>query len=307
MPNLSQPLINQTVRDLEWVIFSPPLITEIENSGIAFLEKVFSIEEENFFHKLLTALEKNPSELIDFIQSKNTRLLGKYFEALLEYALIKSPYKKLIASNLQINSNGKTIGELDFIYRNLIEEKIIHLEAAGKFFIAINREELLGPNPNDSLEKKIDKIKTNQISLSSSNEGKEELKSLGIDEEVFPRALIKGYLFYPNENNSLPNYINPNHMRGNVLRENDFKMLKVNSCKWKILDRKEWVSPFATKDEKILCDLETLREKVGNYFAKENYPLLISKLESKGEIYLESERYFIISNNWPKDFNNGRA
>ena len=307
MSNLSQHFINQTVRDLEWVIFSPPLITEIKNSGITFLERIFSIEEENFFIELLTALEKNPSELINFIQSKNTHLLGKYFEALLEYSLIKSPSKKLIASNLQINSNGKTIGELDFIYRDLNENKIIHLEAAGKFFIALSRDELLGPNPNDSLEKKISKIKTNQISLASSTEGKNKLKSLGINEEVFPRALIKGYLFYPEENYSLPDFINPNHMHGSVLRENHFKTLEENNCMWKILDRKEWVSPFAAKDEKILSDWETINKKVRDYFTKENYPLLISKLESKGNLYLEIERYFLLSENWPKDFNNGQA
>ncbi len=307
MHNLSKHFINQTVRDLEWVIFSPPLIKGIKNTGINFLEKVFSIEEENFFLKLLTDLEKNPSELIDFIQSKNTRLLGKYFEALLEFSFIKSPYKELIASNIQINSNGKTIGELDFIYRDLNEDKIIHLEAAGKFFIAVNKDNLLGPNPNDSLEKKISKIKTNQISLTFSKEGNAKLQAVGITQEVFPKALIKGYLFYPEENYLLPDYINPNHMRGKVVRENNFEMLKGNSWKWKILDRKEWVSPFTAKDEKILCDLETLHEKVRSYFTKENYPLLISKLESKGNFYLEAERYFILSKNWPKDFNNGRA
>ncbi len=311
MPNRKKYFTKQVVRDLEWVVFSPPLITKIQNSGINFAENLFSENEKSFFKELLTELEKNPSELIEFLERKNSHLLGKYFEALVEYSLIKSPDKKLIAANLQINSNKKTLGELDFIYRDLVDNKIIHLETAGKFFIAhynkYNKIELLGPNPNDSFDKKIEKIKSSQISLASTKEGKSKLSKIGVKEKVFARVFFKGYVFYSDENADMPEFLNPRHLQGKIMRVNNLCGINGKSYKWKILERKEWVSPFATEDEEILNDWKTLSGKVKSYFKNNDYPLLISKIINVKRCFVETERYFILSENWLVDFNNGRV
>jgi hypothetical protein len=310
-PSKEYHFFNQAVRDLSWVIFSPPLITGISDSGIRFLNKLGSDEEAEFFQQLLFDLEKNPQELLKYLEKKNSHLLGKYFEALFEFYLYKSPFKELIASNIQINSNGKSIGELDFIYRDLIEDKIIHLETAGKFFIT-NRSndgkvQFLGPNPNDSLQEKLDKISSTQITLTKTEEGKEALRKLGISEKIFPRALFKGYIFYLKGIEVKTNFLNPNHLKRKAIRLQEIEYLGHISDRWKILDRKEWVSPFATREESILNETDTVVEKIKKYFRDDNYPLLISQISEEEGCFFEKERYFVLSGNWPEDFNNGRV
>ncbi len=297
----------QQVRDLAWAIFSPPLIDFYPDCTIDFIASQTTDDEKVFFLKLLSELNNNPDELIDFIEEKNSHLLGKYFETLIEFSFIKSPSKDLLATNLQINRGGNTIGELDFIYKDLITNEIIHLETSGKFFIALPNSKktliFLGPNPNDSLGKKLQKIKQTQINLTTKPETKVVLKHIGVMSEVAPKVLFKGYAFYHFNSSSKSPLFSHNHFTGVFARISEIENIKDDVLMWKILRRNEWVSPFVTKEKSELQQWEAILERIENYFTKENYPLLIAKFSQKEDFYFESERYFIISDNWPDDFN----
>ena len=190
---------DKVVRDLSWVIASPPLLQNINHLKL-FFDKDYYVNEYNKFANKLRELDKDPKELTKHVEKRNTHLLGKYFESLVEFWLLSSDDKELLARNLQVFKGRNTIGEFDFVYRDLTNKKIYHIECAGKFYIAHkNVNELsnfIGPNAIDNLERKVNKIIDEQILLSKIDEGKEALLIEGVEEAVIPKIFLKGYLFY---------------------------------------------------------------------------------------------------------------
>ncbi len=298
----------QEVRDLAWAIFSPPLIKSIHGSHIDFCSNTLDENEQTFFINLSNELDKNPRELFDFLATKNSRLLGKYFEALIEFMIRKSPYRKLLVANLQINSGTRTIGEIDFIYKNLVNDKLIHLETAGKFFLwkGDNYElsSFIGPNPNDSLDKKISKIKTSQLPLAKSDIVKRTLKSLRIKGNIESKVLFKGYLFTPLGKECQPPFAGNNFYRGFRINSNELNILRKRKSYWRILKRKEWVSPYFTNDKSQFTDWEHIENKIRIDLATDHYPILLSEIVKDKNNFVETSRFFITPPNWPNNFNN---
>ena len=91
----------QTVRDLAWVIGSPPLLqNSAQLNSINFIENDFFLHQFLIFKKQLNQLEKNPSALNSFLEKNNTQLIGKYFERLIEFWLFHRDDIRLIDSNI---------------------------------------------------------------------------------------------------------------------------------------------------------------------------------------------------------------
>ena len=94
---------------------------------------------------------------------KNIRL-GQRMEYFMEASIKASQRYELIAKNLQIIHNKKTLGEIDFLIRDLKENKVIHLELVYKFYLfdplySENKYACwIGPNRKDSLPLKINKF-----------------------------------------------------------------------------------------------------------------------------------------------------
>lgn len=273
-------------------------------SNIEFCKHTLDQDEKLYFINLLNELDKNPSELLDFLSAKNSHLLGKYFEALVEFWLNKSPSKELLVSNLQINSNSQTIGEIDFIYKDFSVNKLIHLETVGKFFLWINDNfefsSFVGPNPNDSLDKKIFRIINYQIPLVKSDEGRNTLKLMGIKDEIESKVLFKGYLFTPIGKEIHASFIYDNFFRGFWLRSKELNMIENRKSFWKILKRKEWVSPYFTDNKSQLSDWNTIKEKIEVEFTAKNYPILLSEIIHEENNFAEKNRFFITPPEWIK-------
>ncbi|WP_050855238.1 DUF1853 family protein [Flavobacterium frigoris] len=110
-----------------------------------------------------------PNEL-DFQLPTNIRL-GHLAEKIVSELIQASTNYKVVYENSQIIEKQKTIGEIDFIIENVKENKIIHLELAYKFYLfdpTISSEAInnwIGPNRNDSLSEKLEKLKTKQFPL----------------------------------------------------------------------------------------------------------------------------------------------
>lgn len=299
---------NKVVRDLVWVIASPPLLQNINHLKL-FFDKDHYVNEYNKFANKLRELDKDPTELTKHIEERNTHLLGKYFESLVEYWLRESKDKELLAHNLQVFKRRNTIGEFDFVYRDLTDGKVYHLECAGKFYIAhkniSGHSNFIGPNSIDTLERKVKKIVDEQISLADTVEGKETLFVEGIDEKVIPKIFLKGYLFYYAdlffENIFIqPESSEPDHSKGWWIFSKDIDyFLSRRKSKWIIVDRMEWISKVFVYDDKLIFSNTDLIDKLKNYFKNNTYPLLIAELEEDENCYKEISRGFIVSNNWP--------
>lgn len=112
----------------------------------------------------------NPQEELDFELPTNIRL-GHLVEKIVSQLFQSSLNYKVVYENLQILENQITIGEIDFIIENIKKKQFLHLELAYKFYLfdpSISSETIhnwIGPNRNDSLIEKLDKLKTKQFPL----------------------------------------------------------------------------------------------------------------------------------------------
>lgn len=300
---------NQLVRDLAWVISSPSLFESLpnQNNFTILSDELFKSEFEQL-KNLLDKLDEDCEILQHHIESGNNKLLGKYFESLAEFWFLYSERFQLIDKSGQININGDTKGEFDFILYDNFKNRFLHLETAGKFYLSsVNSdtwETFIGPNPNDNLHIKMYKLLNEQIYLSKTLSGKNKLVKFGIS-EIESVLLLKGYFFYHINNFlskkfSLAQYSNPNHNKGWWIRFGELeKLFELNTNRWIILKRMNWISKAFTKDEKEVIDTNTLLIFLKSYFEFNHYPILIASVTKSEDHFKEESRGFIVSDLWP--------
>ena len=240
------PFTHRSVRDLAWVIASPPLVSG-EYNQTSWWSHTACLEEFNACLPALRALDKNPHTLLDHLKRIKSKRLGLYFEGLVSFWLSSiSPNYRLLAQNIQLfkcQQKGKhTLGELDFIIQQRSTQKVIHLEVAVKFYLGTepltDTYRWFGTNTNDQLGRKLDQLKQNQTQLSKTYPG---LLDFYIDEK---QCLLKGRLFYPAEGltplpiqqQHLPEGVNTKHLRGRWMYSSPQDMLQnlimLNKDKW---------------------------------------------------------------------------
>ncbi len=152
---------------------------------------------------------------------RTENVLGRQAEACFEAFLKQSKDFQILASNLQINTSAplssrnskllnnqignRTLGELDYIIRNLISNEIIHIELACKFYLFDENagftaeEKWIGPNRKDSLFDKLEKVKLKQFPLINSAETKLKLRELKIPFPTRQELCLKAFLFLPKQ------------------------------------------------------------------------------------------------------------
>lgn len=307
---------NQYVRDLAWLFWSPSIL----NFSNGF-------QRQPLDSKWLEQLDKNPQGLVEHLSSKNLKMLGPYFEALWEFYFNHYPGVKLIAKNLQVFDQGKTIGEYDFIYRDLKSKRNYHLEVAVKYYLGNQRkiEEIqekrgldlsspqaqclwVGPGTRDRLDKKSLKLSQHQSQLSATVAGKSALKSVGI-QQVTSHVCLLGYLFYPVDYQMLPPFdVRDNHLRSCWLTKESIPLYLDSNSKFAIVDKPHWLAPISSSDRKLL-DRNQLESSLATQFSEIPHPRLIAEFkqistkntkETHELTGLSSNFYFIVPKEWPK-------
>lgn len=144
---------------------------------------------------------KNSPNTTPVIPFKKYRL-GHLVEQFVFHELEQLTSVKILATNSQIKSNKRTIGELDCLL--LDGNSPIHLEIIYKFYLydeSVGYSELehwIGPNRKDSLIEKITKLKQKQFPLLHHQETQELLKDLDLNTlDIKQRVLFKAQLFVP--------------------------------------------------------------------------------------------------------------
>ena len=212
------------------------------------------------------------------------------FKQLVEYS---SNYEVLL-HNLPVKRGKQTIGEIDFILRNLQTRVLIHIELTYKFYI-INPQiseplhQLIGPNKRDMFFAKVEKIKNRQFKLLHSKEGITALTDHNIEpSKIKHQTCFKGQLFQPYVSNSLNiNPLNTSCISGYWLRFDDLKSGEFKQYQFYIPSKSEWViAPHTAvhwkSHAKILLDLKL-------WMLQENAPMLWNK---KSET--EFEKFFVV-------------
>ena len=246
---------HRVVRDLAWVIASPPLICG-NFEGANWWSDEHCTQEFQACLPALLALDQNPQPLLDVLNQLKSRALGHRFEALFAYWLTISPSYQILARNLQLHHDGRTLGELDFIVRDLQSDAVIHLEVSVKFYMGLLPQSSpyrwFGPNLKDCLGKKADHLKRHQTQLSVLYP---ELMPQTIDQRC---CCLKGRLFYPEHGSDMgsPGGISPSHLRGvwgesvaGFVRDNGFEIMPSNT-QYLMIKKPQWLSEFSARDIK---------------------------------------------------------
>ena len=138
-----------------------------------------------------------------FLRKLERRLrLGQLAEQFVFNQLETCESTEILAENIQIQKDKRTLGELDTLLE--IDNQSIHLEIIYKFYIydatlgATEIERWIGPNRKDSLVDKLNKLQNKQLPLIDSQDCKLVLKQLGLDHHDFKQqVLFKAQLFVP--------------------------------------------------------------------------------------------------------------
>ncbi len=128
--------------------------------------------------------------------------LGKRVEQFVFNDLKQNSSCTILAENIQIKEGKRTIGELDCLFKD--DKNTIHLEIVYKFYLydksagTTPLAHWIGPNRNDSLLKKIEKLKHKQFPLCYHPETKKILEELTIiPSEIKQYTYFKAQLFVP--------------------------------------------------------------------------------------------------------------
>ena len=220
--------------------------------------------------------------------------LGHQMEHVFKQLIKHDNTYEIIIHNLPIRANKHTLGEIDFILKNLKNKKLIHIELTYKFYI-INPEisglihRLMGPNKKDMFFSKMEKIKNQQFKLLHSPEGIEAIAQRNIDsKQIAHQTCFKAQLFKPYKHNK--NHIRPLNsdcLVGFWLYYNDFNTSEFKNHQFHIPSKSEWVIK-AHKNLAWMSNFNALIE-INLYMLKENAPMVWVK-KSNNTI----EKFFVV-------------
>eukprot|EP01030_Chromulinospumella_sphaerica_P026106 gene26106-26281_t len=130
---LPRQLRHPAVRDLAWVILAPPMLAQTPWPQRHPLAGSDWVQQPAALEQWLRRLDQDSSALLHWLSLARTRRLGLYYEQLWQFALHAAPGVELLAANLAIREEGRTLGELDVVIRDA--EGDHHLELAIKLYL----------------------------------------------------------------------------------------------------------------------------------------------------------------------------
>lgn len=247
---------HKMVRDLAWVIGSPSLL--LPQPDLPVISDDWCQKTLDQHWDWLWALDEQPDVLATEIHAKNTVYLGKYFEALIEFWLDRSPRFELLLSQYPVHENKRTVGEIDFIFRTE-EGQVFHWETAVKFYLAYGAPEDLnefkGPEGRDGLLGKLEKVRYRQLTLTDGSKSRLLPESIR-DLRPEPRLFIKGIFFYHwkyyfgSNSTKWAAIVNSKHLHGWWISRNETSLLPPDGS-WIVLDKKDWIGHLKVEDHNI--------------------------------------------------------
>lgn len=264
-------------RDQIWSVLGPPLLRNSASCDPA------QWLPDDAFRQLASCQSPAP----DFTSPR----LGFMFETLWQDALTTFGLPHL--SNLQIQQNGRTLGELDLILQQ--SDPAQHIELALKFYLGIGSD-WVGPNLRDLLSRKIRHTFDHQLPLASAPAARAVLDAKGIH-RCDSAALMRGCLFHPTHGLTpapLPAEVSPHHWRGYWCPVGD-----AGSClpegRWYVLSKPDWLSPVLAKFSVSRADL---LQYLASYFRHLSTPISIALVMEGPYGWAEHQRWMIVSDHW---------
>ena len=302
-------LKHQAVRDLAWSLWGPALLihsapyNETINSKAINSATYFPIDEP-----WLWQLDKHPEALSEYLQQKNTRLLGTYFEALWQFYFSQHPSFTQCICNLQINDANRTVGEFDALVTNALGQNF-HVELTCKFYLEWQDEQQtklwLGPNCGDRLDIKYHKTDTHQLPLL-----KTELGQKNYNEHIFNTNPVQQLAIWRGTAFSQTHWIRIQELANNTTinawrSSSNTNDINNNQILWFIADKSVWLSPI-TQVRENLKTYEQVCQQINDHFQsdlaeKKHYTIMLIALafDDENQQWQQQQSFFITPKNWP--------
>ncbi|MEO0527001.1 MAG: DUF1853 family protein [Bacteroidota bacterium] len=198
----------------------------------------------------ITQFEFPEIDLNDFVPRPfpNNIRLGHQMEHVFKQFITHDINYRVVLHNIPVRAGNQTLGEIDFVLKDVRRNQIVHVELTYKFYI-INTHisepihRLMGPNKKDMFFTKMEKIKNQQFQLLHSEEGIDILKNHSISHlEVTHEACYKAQLFIPfKETNINIRPLNKACIIGFWLRFDDFNSQAFQEYQFYVPSKSEWV------------------------------------------------------------------
>jgi len=303
-----------------------PLFTNLpsslypENSCIDDSSFENSLVDHDLLH-WLKQIDHAPEKLLSHLKDQRATRLGIYFEQLLSFYFTEYPRFELLAKNLQVNNEQRTLGEYDFIIFDQQNQQHYHVEVAVKFYVGLQYLDVdikkntpllnwhlwVGPNKKDTLAIKLNHLLKHQLRLSETEAGQHALNSIQLGaEQLKPKLLMTGCLYAPHSTISTepavksPQY-SQHHLKDCsiwVNKEEGIQLINNKGDKhdYIVLPRQLWMSPLTIEDiqtyELPVLSPEQLLEKID--LMDENSPPLHFAILKADHITIKEETLTLI-------------
>lgn len=286
-------LTDPHVRTLAWLLDAPDLLDPHASQWQGRIATLDEIDGDT--RNWLGELDHAPEHLHAYLGLQPFTRLGRYAEKLMAFYL---EYRSLLyAHGVQVRAGkNETIGEFDFLLRQ--GDALVHWEFATKLYLLESNghghqaDYFVGPNLADTLGAKVRKIMDRQLSLSQHPAAQLHLP-LPI---TAAQALVKGWLFYHGQTPrpAQPQGISGAHCRGFWCAFNELDRLSAE--RYIVLPRLSWLAPAKTAGD--VLDKADLVDKLSAHFKETSAPALVALLEARGNHWLETDRGFIVPEDW---------
>ncbi|UCE95022.1 MAG: DUF1853 family protein [Flavobacteriaceae bacterium] len=208
------------------------------------------------------------------INSERLRL-GKHVEQFVSHVLSQNQNIKIYKENIQVKNGKVTIGELDCLLQH--NHTPVHLEIIYKFYLydpntgVSELEHWIGPNRNDSLIQKLNKLREKQLPLLFNRHTLPVLNKLGLDRnKIEQRVHFKGQLFLPlNWNPDRIEILNKSCMSGFYISYDEIGHFK--NCMFYIPSKLNWLMEIHNDVEWL--SFSEFRQDVNQFIVQKRSPL----------------------------------
>lgn len=307
---------HQIVRDMDWMLSSPPLLLpSAPNAASPDIHWVSNQDCQRMYavsQSWLAELDRQPNLLQTAINNNRDHRLGSYFETLLAFWLSwpENPLFRLIAKNLAIRDRNRTLGEMDFLVQSRENCEFQHWEVAVKFYLGTSPgghyANWQGPGLKDRLDIKVDHLLQHQLRLGESAQAKKAFQSIGIPAcQPRPVCFLKGRLYYPltaHIPDWAPHDANPQHLHAWWLSFDEFiQRYRHSPLQWLLLPRTAWLTPLPVSPlvEHRLYNPQQLLEHLQQDADNRAIAIIGVAVNTSNQTVEELTRGFITPSHWP--------
>ena len=274
-----------------------------DQSGLRFMPDAQSSNALAEAWDDLLALDRAPAPLHEHLAQGAHWKVGLYFESLLTWWLRRHSRYTLLAHNLQIRDEVRTLGAFDYLVRDS-SGQAQHWEVAVKFYLqrqpSTEWSAWVGPGRRDRLDIKLARMRDHQLPLSSRPEAAEALASFGLAQPLDQLAMLKGMLFAPwggterrpvggAQAVSLGQWVTVSEVASFAARHMDQR--------WCLREKPDWLGPARRSRARSLATSAWVEQARETGAAA---PQMWSSLrELDGGVWFEDQRVFVVPDDWP--------